>query len=266
MKKLLSIALLLAAGVAFGTPWHFPLYLDGGVPASNRIAVDVLNSGEKPAEGDIIKIPASELGLVGKKKKSIRVVGENGSELLWAVHPDAERIGKKASIILPVDCAPSGATRIWIYYNANAALEQPDYLDFGSSMFRESFEKMDAVDDNGWSQKDMDADHVNSISTEVAYKGKKSVHTHVREGAKANWIAVNARSPSRRRRERFRCGLSRKTRALSATSRACAFTWRSSPSTAKRRRFSSIPKRRSKARRTGRSSRPKWRFPKAISR
>lgn len=190
MKKLLSIALLLAAGAVFGTPWHFPLYLDGGVPAEGRIAVDVSNSGEKPAEGDIIKIPASELGLVGKKKKSIRVVGENGGELLWAVHPDAERIGKKASIILPVDCAPSGATRIWIYYNANAALEQPDYLDFGSSMFRESFEKMDAVDDCGWSQKDMDADHTNSISTEVSHKGKKSVHTHVREGAKANWIAV----------------------------------------------------------------------------
>ena len=38
MKKLLSIALLLAAGAVFGTPWHFPLYLDGGVPAEGRIA------------------------------------------------------------------------------------------------------------------------------------------------------------------------------------------------------------------------------------
>ena len=190
MKKLLFAALFAWAGVSFAAEWHFPLYLDGGVPAWNRIAVDITNNGVKAANGDILRIPASELGLVGKKKKSIRVVGANGNELLWAVSPDAERIGKKASIAVPVECAPQGSTRVWIYYNAPAALEQPDYLAVDHLQFKESFEKMKSFEDGGWTQKDTDENHVNSITTKFAHKGKKSVHTHVKEGSKPNWVAV----------------------------------------------------------------------------
>lgn len=190
MKKLLFAALFAWAGASFAAEWHFPLYLDGGVPAANRIAVDITNKGTKPADGDILKIPASELGLVGKKKKSIRVVGANGNELLWAVSPDAERIGKKASIVVPVECAPQGSTRVWIYYNAPAALEQPDYLAVDNVLFKESFEKMKSFEEGGWTQKDTDENHVNSITTKYAHKGKKSVHTHVKEGSKPNWVAV----------------------------------------------------------------------------
>lgn len=190
MKKLLFAALFAWAGASFAAEWHFPLYLDGGVPAANRIAVDITNKGTKPADGDILKIPASELGLVGKKKKSIRVVGANGNELLWAVSPDAERIGKKASIVVPVECAPQGSTRVWIYYNAPAALEQPDYLAVDNVLFKESFEKMKSFEEGGWTQKDTDENHVNSITTKYAHKGKKSVHTHVKEGSTPNWVAV----------------------------------------------------------------------------
>ncbi len=56
MKKLLFAALLAWTGVSYAAEWHFPLYLDGGVPAANRIAVDITNKGTKPADGDIITV------------------------------------------------------------------------------------------------------------------------------------------------------------------------------------------------------------------
>ncbi len=191
MKKKVLLAVLSFAGACiFGADWHFPLYLDMGSPAKNRVEVSVFNSGKVPAEGEELKIPAKELGLVGKKKKSIRVVSENGRELLWTVFPDSDRIGKNSSIIVPVDCAPSGSSRFWIYYNAKNALEMPDYLVPTTVAYSESFENNEVLEENGWMQKDNDEKRVNSITSATAHKGKKSVHTHIPSGSKPNWIAV----------------------------------------------------------------------------
>ena len=38
--------------------WHFPLYLDGGVPAKNRLQVEISNVGEIDAVGRELKISA----------------------------------------------------------------------------------------------------------------------------------------------------------------------------------------------------------------
>lgn len=191
MKKGIILALL-GAGFALASSaaqWHFPLYLDGGSPALNRVEVEVSNSSAVAADGAELKIPAAELGLTGRKKKSVRVVSGENRELLWNVFPDTDTIRKNSSIIVPVDCPAGGTSKVYIYYNAKSALEMPDYL-LLSGFYKDSFEKYDAINQAGWTQKDNDEFHINSITSKVAHKGRKSVHTQVREGAKPNWVAV----------------------------------------------------------------------------
>ena len=146
MKKGIILALL-GAGFALASSaaqWHFPLYLDGGSPALNRVEVEVSNSSAVAADGAELKIPAAELGLTGRKKKSVRVVSGENRELLWNVFPDTDTIRKNSSIIVPVDCPAGGTSKVYIYYNAKSALEMPDYL-LLSGFYKDSFEKYDAI-------------------------------------------------------------------------------------------------------------------------
>jgi len=191
MRKYIFAALAALAGFSASAqePWHFPLYLDCGVPASNRVEVEFSNSGNVDAEGAIVAISAKELGLAGKSRKSVRIVGENGNELLWNVSPFTKKIKKNAKIYIPVDCKAGGVSRAWVYFNANAALDLPDYLYMPLDNFSESFEYKN-LESSPWLQKDTDADHINAITAKYAHSGKKSVHTKVAAGAVPNWVAV----------------------------------------------------------------------------
>ncbi len=130
MRKYILAALAALAGFSASAqePWHFPLYLDCGVPASNRVEVEFTNSGDKDAEGAEIRIPAKKLGLAGKGRSSIRVVSESGRELLWTLEPFTKKIKKNAKLVIPVDCKAGQTSRVWVYYNAKAALYLPDQL------------------------------------------------------------------------------------------------------------------------------------------
>ena len=118
MKRIIITVffLMLSLGV-YASHWHFPLYLDGGVPAKNRLQVEISNVGEIDAVGRELKISAKELGLVGKHIKSIRILSENDRELLWCVQPETKKLKKNSQFIIPVDCKVGKTTKIWVYYD-----------------------------------------------------------------------------------------------------------------------------------------------------
>ncbi len=186
---------VLALSVRAETMWHFPLYLDGGSPASKRVEVEFSNTGTLDSDGNGVYIPAKELGLVGKKKKSIRIVGGNGNELLWTLSPDSKRIGKDTEIVIPVECKVGQTSRVWIYYNCKDAIEMPDYLEPIAKTYSDSFEGGETIKEIGWDEKDSDANRQNSLSKKYAFDGKQSAHTSIKKGSKPNWIAVKKQFP-----------------------------------------------------------------------
>ena len=145
MKRIIASAIFAVFSLgAYASLWHFPLYLDGGTPAKNRLQVEVSNIGEIDAVGGEFKISAKELGLVGKNIKSIRILSENNRELLWSVQPETKKLKKNSQFIIPVDCKVGKTTKIWVYYNNPTAYEVPDYY-VSTKNFSDSFEKYDSV-------------------------------------------------------------------------------------------------------------------------
>ena len=175
--------------VSHARHWHFPLYLDGGAPATNRVQVDITNESEFDVECAELKVSAQSLGLVGKYKKGIRIVSENNRELLWTVLPNTNRLTKKSQIIIPTDCKVGKTTKVWVYYNMPASYELPDYYE-PTGNFSESFEKYDSIETSLWDQKDVDANHKLFLTTKCAYKGKKSILSSVVPNSKPNYFAV----------------------------------------------------------------------------
>ena len=190
MKRIIASAIfaVFSLGV-YASLWHFPLYLDGGTPAKNRLQVEVSNIGEIDAVGGEFKISAKELGLVGKNIKSIRILSENNRELLWSVQPETKKLKKNSQFIIPVDCKVGKTTKLWVYYNNPDAYEVPDYY-VSTKSFSDSFEKYDSVEDSLWEQKDVDENHKNLLTKKHSRTGKKCVHTHVEPNSKPSWIAV----------------------------------------------------------------------------
>ncbi|MBE6412450.1 MAG: DUF4091 domain-containing protein [Opitutales bacterium] len=190
MKRIIASAIFAVFSLgAYASLWHFPLYLDGGTPAKNRLQVEVSNIGEIDAVGGEFKISAKELGLVGKNIKSIRILSENNRELLWSVQPETKKLKKNSQFIIPVDCKVGKTTKIWVYYNNPTAYEVPDYY-VSTKNFSDSFEKYDSVEDSLWEQKDVDENHKNLLTKKHSRTGKKCVHTHVEPNSKPSWIAV----------------------------------------------------------------------------
>ncbi|MBP3358291.1 MAG: hypothetical protein J6K91_05205, partial [Opitutales bacterium] len=190
MKRIIASVIFAVFSLgAYASLWHFPLYLDGGTPAKNRLQVEVSNIGEIDAVGGEFKISAKELGLVGKNIKSIRILSENNRELLWSVQPETKKLKKNSQFIIPVDCKVGKTTKIWVYYNNPTAYEVPDYY-VSTKNFSDSFEKYDSVEDSLWEQKDVDENHKNLLTKKHSRTGKKCVHTHVEPNSIANWVAI----------------------------------------------------------------------------
>ena len=190
MKRIIATAIFAVFSLGtYASLWHFPLYLDGGAPAKNRLQVEVSNIGEIDAVGGEFKISAKELGLVGRDIKSIRILSENNRELLWCVQPKTKKLKKNSQFIIPVDCKVGKTTKLWVYYNIPTAYEVPDYY-VSTKNFSDSFEKYDSVKDSIWEEKDVDENHKNSLTKKYSRTGKKCVHTHVKPNSKPSWIAV----------------------------------------------------------------------------
>lgn len=102
MKRIWTFLIIFTYCVLSAAEWHYPLYLDGGAPHSVRRQVVIANTAKHDAEGEILRIPARELGLVGTPSREIRVVDAEGCELLYTFHPAAETVTEDAELILPV--------------------------------------------------------------------------------------------------------------------------------------------------------------------
>ena len=154
--KLLSIAyILLSTGfcVVGQQAWHYPLYLDGNYPHAKRVEITFENKTANELDGEIFCIPAKKLGIVSRPTKELRVVGENGKELLFDVIPEGDTIGENSTIAVPVACKPNSKTRVWVYYDNPHAWELPSNLNAeGVSDINEKldFEALDKLPPSGW--------------------------------------------------------------------------------------------------------------------
>ena len=198
-KALLAV---LAACSLNAAEWHFPLYLDGGVPHKVRREVTIRNSGGA-VEGEPFRLPARELGLSGTPAKELRVVDSDGFELLYRLEPAGEIIGDTAELIVPVTAGAKGETRLWVYSGNPAAWAVPDEWNVPGSGLSDSFENGSGRLPPGWRENGTDELHCNSRSVQAAHSGGKSLETALKPGAKPNWVKIyGARLAERRKHQR----------------------------------------------------------------
>ena len=192
-KALLAV---LAACSLNAAEWHFPLYLDGGVPHKVRREVTIRNSGGA-VEGEPFRLPARELGLSGTPAKELRVVDSDGFELLYRLEPAGEIIGDTAELIVPVTAGAKGETRLWVYSGNPAAWAVPDEWNVPGSGLSDSFENGSGRLPPGWQENGTDELHCNSRSVQVAHSGSKSLETALKPGARPNWVKYYRTLPVR---------------------------------------------------------------------
>lgn len=191
--RLLSATVLLLGSVLMAAPWHFPLYLDGGRPAGKRREIVIDNPGKSAIDGEQLRMRAADIGLAGTPRRELRVVGNSGQELLYALEPDDEIIDADSELLIPVQCAARSTSSIWLYYDNPAAWDIPDFWRDDAPKLRhgftDSFEDGDERIPPGWEEKDTDDSHLNLRASDVAHSGTKSLHTRVLPGSKPSWVA-----------------------------------------------------------------------------
>ncbi|MGI5923388.1 MAG: DUF4091 domain-containing protein [Lentisphaeria bacterium] len=192
--RLLSLAVMLLGSVLMAAePWHFPLYLDGGRPAKKRREILIDNPGKRAIDGEQLRLRAADLGLADTPRRELRVVGNSGQELLYALEPDGEIIGADTELLIPAQCAAQSTASIWLYYDNPAAWDIPDFWREDapklSQGFTDSFEDGDERIPPGWEEKDTDERHINLRAGDVARSGTKSLHTRVLPGSEPSWVA-----------------------------------------------------------------------------
>ena len=125
MKKgLLTLLLAVTASLA-GVEWHSPFYVSGGTPHTRRIQITVKNSGET-VSGVPLELSAAQLGLVGTPSKEIRVVDQDGKELLYRLVPEENTIPGQGKLFVPVSAGENKTTVLWIYSGNRNAWALPD--------------------------------------------------------------------------------------------------------------------------------------------
>ena len=62
MKSIWTFLIIFTYCVLSAAEWHYPLYLDGGAPYPVRHQVVITNTAKHNVEGEILRIPARELG------------------------------------------------------------------------------------------------------------------------------------------------------------------------------------------------------------
>ena len=182
------IGLLVAALEAVAAPWRYPLYLDHNIPHKQRRAIMITNKSNAASDGDMLFVPVKELGLAGTPSKDIRVVDDNGMELMVAIHPEGPALTEDGSVIVPVKADAGQTVTLWLYWDNPSAWELPDKLMAPLKTFTDSFEDGDEIAPPGWRSAMTDEKHVNARSDTVAHSGKKSVMTTVLPGAVPTWV------------------------------------------------------------------------------
>lgn len=197
MKSIWTFLIIFTYCVLSAAEWHYPLYLDGGAPYPVRHQVVITNTAKHNVEGEILRIPARELGLIGTPSRKIRVVDAEGCELLYTFHPTAETVTEDAELILPVKAGAEKSTSLWIYSGNSAAWSVPDELTVPQTDFSTSFEEGTDRLPPGWNEAYTDALHRNFRSDSVARSGGKSLETRLEAGAKPNWVSFSRIIPVR---------------------------------------------------------------------
>ena len=194
--KLLSIAyILLSTGfcVVGQQAWHYPLYLDGNYPHAKRVEITFENKTANELDGEIFRIPAKKLGIASRPTKELRVVGENGRELLFDVIPESDTIGENSTLAVPVACKPNSKTRVWVYYDNPHAWELPSNLNAeGVSDINEKldFEALDKLPPSGWHDNSTE-NYKNSLEKNGGKDDSKCVSTTAGKGSTPQWVCIS---------------------------------------------------------------------------
>ena len=111
--------------------WHYPLYLANLDYWHSRIPVIVKNGSVKDATGETLILQiGNEKGkvpLVGENASGLRVVDANGTELLWRITANGNRIVNEgpvppgSELFLPVTVKGSMSSTYYLYFNNPAA-------------------------------------------------------------------------------------------------------------------------------------------------
>jgi len=160
-KYVLTAAAFLCALGAFAQ-WKYPLYLDGGEPAKKRAEIAITNNTDKPLDERVLFIKASEIGLAGERAASVRVVEENGNELLFAIAPYAPVVSEDAVITIPFKCPAGGKTSVYVYYGNGRASDVPDFYLYGA--VTENFGQPAGETLRRWHATPMSEEHTYDIS------------------------------------------------------------------------------------------------------
>ena len=187
-KSWFFIGLLVAALETVAAPWHYPQYLDHNIPHRQRRPIVITNKSNAASDGDMLFVSVKELGLAGTPSKDIRVVDDNGMELMYAIHPEGPALTEDGSVIVPVKADAGQTVTLWLYWDNPSAWELPDKLMAPLKTFTDSFEDGDEIAPPGWRSAITDEKHVNARSDTVAHSGKKSVMTTVLPGAVPTWV------------------------------------------------------------------------------
>ncbi len=188
------------AGLGAAAEWHHPLYLDGGGFWKGRIPVVVHNRGTRAVEGEPVALAvgsgAGEAALSGKDAQPIRVVNEQGVEMLFALTaPDGDPITRGpipagSTLVLPAECAPESTARYYVYFDNPSAAEVPDFLSARLGLVNGDVELGDGEAPSAWRHDQPDPEHQASWTAEDPQSGGRCLKTVVADGAEPTWIAT----------------------------------------------------------------------------
>ena len=194
MKRILLFPALLAAGLLTAADWHTALSLDNGGWWNRRIPLRIANTGDRPLAGETVRIPAGQA--VGAAVESLRLVREDGAELLWALHDrdglpiTCGRVPEHSTLSIPVDCAPKTQTTYYLYFGNPQAWRVPEYLYEGIPQLNGDLEDGNWTMPENWQRRGQDAAHRLIRDDSVARSGHKSLRAEVDTGERPSWFAA----------------------------------------------------------------------------
>lgn len=123
--------------------WHHPFCLDGGGWWRQRIKVVVHNERSSPVAGEPVALTVGtrpgEADLTGQSARAVRVVNEQGQEMLYSiVMPSRDRvtdgpISLGSTLWIPAECPDGKSAVYYVYFDNPAAWEVPDFLGIRTS-------------------------------------------------------------------------------------------------------------------------------------
>ena len=185
---------LFIAVCANAVDWRPQLYLDGGRPHAKRVEIVIENPQKVDSDGDLLFISAKELGLVGRPAKELRIVAENGRELMYAVSPETDTIAQDTSIGIPVRCQAGKKTSVWLYFENPSAWELPSNLKGNMGNEKLDFENISKLPVKGWSDNSK-SNYFNKLEIDGGHSGKQCISTTALAGSKPDWICVSKSFP-----------------------------------------------------------------------